>query len=111
VTATTYTVYSNKALLGHATFDSTGAVQLLPHKLNAHQAGELLTTLYSETLPTNLQLVEATTSGTNHRTTRSKAEWREFWLAQSLKRNEWAKRKGKPVAERPAPVSNGRWDW
>jgi hypothetical protein len=111
VTATTYTVYSSKTLLGHATFDSTGTVQLLPHKLNSNQASELLATLNNETLPANLQLVENTTGSANQQTTRSKAEWREFWLAQSLKRNEWAKRKGKPVAERPAPVSNRCWDW
>lgn len=111
MTATTYTVYNSNTLLGHATFDSTGSVQLLPYKLNSNQAGELLATLNNETLPANLQLVENTTGSANQRTTRTKAEWREFWLAQSLKRNEWAKNKGKPVAERQAPAVKRSWDY
>ena len=111
MTATTYTVYSSKTLLGHATFDSTGSVQLLPHKLSSSQASELLASLSDGKLPADLKLVENKAAGSNQEAPRSKAEWREFWLAQSSRRNEWAKRKGRPVAERPGPLVKGKWEW
>ena len=111
MTATTFSVYSSMTLLGHATFDSSGTVQLLPHKLSSSQASELLAGLSDGKLPADLRLVENTTGSVNQENTRTKAEWREFWLAQSSRRNEWAKRKGKPVAERSEPVVTRQWEW
>ena len=110
VTATAYTVYSSKTLLGHATFDSTGSVQLLPHKLSSSQASELLASLSGGRLPADLKLVENKAAGSKQEAPRSRAEWREFWLAQSSRRNQWAKRKGRPVAERPEPVVKRKWE-